>query len=236
MIDSPRAGHARRATTSVACDPTCRWSASLAEAMASEPSALAIGVAPAGGKLPAGLEGRHARGARARPARRERPARLARRRPRAARRRPPPPASSCATCARVPAGPRRPTGDGPRASPRASCTTVGTDCAIGKMTVCLELDREARRRGVRQRLRAHRADRHLDRRLGHRGRRGDLRLRRRRLGAAGARGRRAGRRACSGSRARARSGTRPTPASRSGLLHGSAPHVLRARARARPRL
>jgi uncharacterized NAD-dependent epimerase/dehydratase family protein len=27
--------------------------------------------------------------------------------------------------------------------------TVGSDCAIGKMTVCLELDREARRRGLR---------------------------------------------------------------------------------------
>ena len=26
--------------------------------------------------------------------------------------------------------------------------TVGSDCALGKMTVCLELDREARRRGV----------------------------------------------------------------------------------------
>jgi uncharacterized NAD-dependent epimerase/dehydratase family protein len=33
--------------------------------------------------------------------------------------------------------------------PATSILTVGSDCAIGKMTVSLELDREARRRGVR---------------------------------------------------------------------------------------
>jgi uncharacterized NAD-dependent epimerase/dehydratase family protein len=32
--------------------------------------------------------------------------------------------------------------------PTHTVLTVGSDCALGKMTVCLELDREARRRGV----------------------------------------------------------------------------------------
>ena len=56
--------------------------------------------------------------------------------------------------------------------------TVGSDCAIGKMTVALELDREAKRRGLALRLRADRPDRDRDRRLGDLGGRGRLRLRR----------------------------------------------------------
>ena len=50
--------------------------------------------------------------------------------------------------------------------------TVGSDCAIGKKTVAVELALEARRRGLEIRLRADRSDGDRDRRLGDRGRRG----------------------------------------------------------------
>ena len=76
--------------------------------------------------------------------------------------------------------------------------TVGSDCAIGKMTVALELDAEARRRGVAQRVRPDRPDRDRDRGLGDLGRRGRRRLRRRRRRAARARGGRARRRGALG--------------------------------------
>ena len=56
--------------------------------------------------------------------------------------------SSFATCASRPPGLNVPTGE--NLTQRAtSILTVGSDCAIGKMTVALELDREARRRGIR---------------------------------------------------------------------------------------
>ena len=76
-----------------------------------------------------------------------------------------------------------------------------------------------------QRLRPHRPDRHRHRRLGHRRRRGGVGLRRRRLGAAGRRGRASGAAPgrCSGSRARARSTIRPTPASRWACCTGRRP-------------
>jgi uncharacterized NAD-dependent epimerase/dehydratase family protein len=47
-----------------------------------------------------------------------------------------------------PAGLNVPTGENLTHS-AVSILTVGSDCAIGKMTVALELDREARRRGIR---------------------------------------------------------------------------------------
>ena len=49
---------------------------------------------------------------------------------------------------KAPAGLNVPTGANLTHNAR-SILTVGSDCAIGKMTVCLELDREARSRGVR---------------------------------------------------------------------------------------
>jgi uncharacterized NAD-dependent epimerase/dehydratase family protein len=49
---------------------------------------------------------------------------------------------------KAPAGLNVPTGANLEHGARA-ILTVGSDCAIGKMTVCLELDREARARGVR---------------------------------------------------------------------------------------
>ena len=109
----------------------------------------------------------------------------------------------------VPRGPAR------RAPGVRVVHTVGSDCAIGKMTVTLELDaRRARARRCASVVRRHRPDRDRDRRLGHRRRPRDLGLHRRRRRAARRRGRRA-RRRCSSSRARARSSTRRTRASRS---------------------
>jgi len=49
---------------------------------------------------------------------------------------------------RPPAGLNVPTGEN-LAHPARTILTVGSDCAIGKMTVALELDREARARGIR---------------------------------------------------------------------------------------
>jgi uncharacterized NAD-dependent epimerase/dehydratase family protein len=49
---------------------------------------------------------------------------------------------------KAPAGLNVPTGANLEHAAR-TILTVGSDCAIGKMTVCLELDREARARGVR---------------------------------------------------------------------------------------
>jgi uncharacterized NAD-dependent epimerase/dehydratase family protein len=49
---------------------------------------------------------------------------------------------------RAPAGLNVPTGANLEL-PARTVLTVGTDCAIGKMTVSLELDREARRRGIK---------------------------------------------------------------------------------------
>jgi D-glutamate N-acetyltransferase len=48
---------------------------------------------------------------------------------------------------RAPPGLNVPTGDN-LTVPAHVVLTVGSDCALGKMTVCLELDREARRRGL----------------------------------------------------------------------------------------
>ena len=104
--------------------------------------------------------------------------------------------------------------------------TVGSDCAIGKMTVALELDREARAARAEVGLRPDGPDRDRDRRLGDLGRRGRLRLHRRRGRAARRRGR---------ARAAARllwvegQGALLHPAYSGvtlGLIHGSAPHAF----------
>ena len=87
--------------------------------------------------------------------------------------------------------------------------TVGTDCAIGKMSVALELRRSGPSRPAIGALRADRPDRDDDRGLGRRRRSGHQRLRPGHGRVAG----RAGRGAAatgSSSRARARSTTRPT--------------------------
>jgi uncharacterized NAD-dependent epimerase/dehydratase family protein len=120
--------------------------ATLEEALAREPTTLLIGIAPAGGKLPdefravvlaalaAGLDvesGLHdflgddprlAAAARATGA-------------------------ELRDLRRAPAGLDVPTGAN-LTVPARVVLTVGSDCALGKMTVCLELDREARRRGL----------------------------------------------------------------------------------------
>ena len=145
VIDSTRAGtvvgdHIPGLTSDVPVVGT------LEEALAWEPTTLLIGIAPAGGKLPeefrgvvlaalaAGLDvecGLHD---------------FLGDDPRLV-------AAAEATGAelrdlrRAPAGLDVPTGDG-LTVPARVVLTVGSDCALGKMTVCLELDREARRRGL----------------------------------------------------------------------------------------
>ncbi|MGZ4431835.1 MAG: DUF1611 domain-containing protein, partial [Gaiellales bacterium] len=120
--------------------------AGLEEALRLEPTTLLIGVAPAGGKLPptwrrtildairAGLDvesGLHdlladdpelAAAAAAR-------------------------GVEIRDLRRPPAGLDVPTGEGLTVD-AFTVLTVGSDCALGKMTVCLELDAEARRRGL----------------------------------------------------------------------------------------
>ena len=120
--------------------------ATVAEAAALGAQCLAIGVAPAGGKLPpewkeALLEalalGMHVEaGLHDELGARSRAGRGGRRRA----------GSSCATCAASPPGSRR------RAARASACPSrivhaVGTDCAIGKMTVTLELTAAARAAG-----------------------------------------------------------------------------------------
>ncbi len=146
IIDSQTAGstagdHVPGLTSSVPVVAT------LAEALELEPDTMLIGIAPAGGKLPAsfratvlealaaGLDvesGLHdllgddpelaaaaaAAGVELRDLR------------------------------RAPPGLDVPTGAN-LTVPTHTVLTVGSDCALGKMTVCLELDREARRRGLR---------------------------------------------------------------------------------------
>ena len=104
--------------------------------------------------------------------------------------------------------------------PTKNVLTVGSDCAIGKMTVSLELDRAAAAPRARVALRPDRPDRDRDRRLGDRRRRRRLRLHR-------GRGRAARRR---GARARGRAALRRGP----GRAH--APCLLGCDARPDPRL
>ena len=92
--------------------------------------------------------------------------------------------------ARRAAGPERARGPAERPDVRV-VHTVGSDCAIGKMSVTLELDAAARARGLESAFVATGPDRDRDHRLGDRRRPRDLGLRRRRGRAAGRGGRRA---------------------------------------------
>ena len=160
--------------------------AGVAEAVALGANVLVIGVAPFGGALTAEWRAALLEAIAAGMRRRGRPAHGARRGPGAGRggrargRR-------AARPARGAAGPERAAG---RERPDVRVVhTVGSDCAIGKMSVTLELDAAARARGLRVRVRRHGPDRDRDRRLGDRGRPRDLGLRRRRGRAARAGGR-----------------------------------------------
>ena len=98
--------------------------------------------------LPACVDGAAPELRRARSRRRERPPRLPRRRPGAQRARRASAASSLRDLRRPPADLSTATGE--NLSVDATIVlTVGSDCAIGKMTVSCELDLEARRRGIR---------------------------------------------------------------------------------------
>ena len=139
VLDSTRAGETVEGIPVVA---------SVADALAYEPTVALVGVAVAGGRLPpvwrgilrdaieAGLDveaGMHEFLADDRRARRARP--------RARRRAPRLPA---------PAGrPERPDRREPDARRVPVVLTVGSDCAVGKKTVAVELDRAARERGLR---------------------------------------------------------------------------------------
>ena len=178
-----RARRARRRTA-------CPIVATVDDALRFEPNTALVGVATQGGRFPPAWMRAPAQLHRARARRRERPARLPRRRSRAAASSRRGTASSCATCA----GRRRISRPRPARTSTCPATivlTVGSDCAIGKMTVSLELDLEARRRGLALDLRPDRADRDRDRRLGDLRRRRRRRLHRRRRRAARRRGRRA---------------------------------------------
>ena len=92
--------------------------------------------------------------------------------------------------------------------------TVGSDCAIGKKTVAVELDLAARKPRPEVRLRPDRPDRDRDRGLGDRDRRRRRGLPRRRSGAARGRGLRSEAASSSGSKGRDRWPTRRIPGSR----------------------
>ena len=216
-----QAGARRVRGRAVRAAARCRSWPSVAEAVALGANVLVIGVAPFGGALTAewraalleaiaaGLDveaGLHTVLARGPGARRGGAPRRA---------------SSCATCARrrpglsVPARPAERPGRAGRAHRRLGLRDRQD---VG--------DAGARRRRPRARagvgVRGHRADRDRDHRLGDRRRPRDLGLHlRRRRRAWSPRAPRA--RRCCSSRARARSGTRPTPASRWGCCTAACP-------------
>ena len=216
VLDSTRAGETMEGLPIVA---------TVNDALCFNPTTALVGVATSGGRFPP----RVARAAEERdlqgPRRRERPARV-----------PEPRTTSCASSRgrhgvelrdlrKPPPDLNVPTGENLEV-PARIVATVGSDCAIGKKTVALELDLEARRRGAALAVRPHRPDGDRDRRLGNRGRRGDLRLPRGRGRAARRRGPPPGR----GGRALRRGPGLARPPAYAGvtlgLLHGSVPHAL----------
>jgi uncharacterized NAD-dependent epimerase/dehydratase family protein len=145
VIDSTRAG-STVADHIPGLDAEVPVVATLAEALDRRPTVLLVGIAPAGGKLPSawrmtiltaiehgldvesGLHDFLGDDAELAAAARGRGVEI-----RDLRR--PPPGLSVPTGANL-------------AVRAHTVLTVGTDCALGKMTLCLELDREARRRGL----------------------------------------------------------------------------------------
>ena len=146
VVDARHAGARRERRRAVRARGRCRSWRPWPRPAALGADRLVIGVAPIGGKLTAGVARRAARGDRRRHGRRGRPAHGARRRPRAGGGGPRARASSCATCAPAPTDLDVPRGPYERARRCASSHTVGSDCAIGKMTV----DAGARPGGARR--------------------------------------------------------------------------------------
>ena len=138
ILDSTRAGEDEQGVPIVG---------DVAAALPFEPTAALVGVATQGGRFPPAwrevLRDVHPAGDRDR----ERAARVRRRRSRARRARARRSASTLTDLRRPPAGLDVPTGANLEV-PGKIVLTVGSDCAIGKMTVSLELDREARARGI----------------------------------------------------------------------------------------
>ncbi len=146
VIDRETAGRSLREVSGMSHLPDLKVVATVAEALASRPSALAIGIAPSGGRLPeewrgemreavkAGVSiwnGLHTRLG-------DDPVIAAALRP----------GVVVWDMRQEPAGLKTGTGAA-RQLPGRRILFVGTDMAIGKMTAALEFDRESRRRGLR---------------------------------------------------------------------------------------
>ena len=117
------------------------------DALAYEPEVALVGVATQGGQLPARLARAAAGLHRARALDRERPARDARATTPSFARSPIAHGVELRDLRRPPAGLDCPTGANLEVD-ASIVLTVGSDCAIGKMTVSLELDRAAQARGL----------------------------------------------------------------------------------------
>ena len=141
ILDSERPGETHKGIPVVG---------SVADALPYEPTTALVGVATQGGRFPPAWRELLKDSIAGGPRRRERPARVHLRRRRAGRARGAATASSSATCASRRADLNVPTGENLELDAK-TVLTVGSDCAIGKKTVAIELDREARRARPRSR-------------------------------------------------------------------------------------
>ena len=116
--------------------------------MAFEPTTALVGVATAGGRFPPAWRELLKECVAAGPRRRERAARVPRRTTPSSSSSPREHGVELRDLRKPPDGPQRPDRARTSRSPATIVLTVGSDCAIGKMTVWLELDREAQRRGL----------------------------------------------------------------------------------------
>ena len=138
ILDSTRAGETESGVPIVG---------DVEAALAYEPEVALVGVATQGGRFPPAWRAAAANLPRERALARERPARARRRRRRAPRALAERHGVELRDLRRPPDGLDCPTGENLEVDAHI-VLTVGSDCAIGKMTVSLELDRAARARGL----------------------------------------------------------------------------------------